>query len=48
MKQRLNENNDRKESELLVFIKAKDLSAYVLLISGLSVFVWGKNGVSGS
>ena len=29
MKQKLNENDDRKESELLVFIKAKDLSAYI-------------------
>ncbi|MDY4182982.1 MAG: four helix bundle protein [Candidatus Onthovivens sp.] len=36
MKQRLNENDERKESELLVFIKAKDLSAYILLISGKS------------
>lgn len=29
MKQKLNENDERKESELLVFIKAKDLSAYI-------------------
>ena len=36
MKQRINENDDRKESELLVFVKAKDLSAYILLISGKS------------
>lgn len=36
MKQRLNKNGDRKESELLVFIKAKDLSSYILLISGKS------------
>lgn len=33
MKQRLVEFKDRKESELLVFIKAKDLSAYILFIS---------------
>ena len=36
MKQRLVEFKDRKESELLVFIKAKDLLAYILLISGKS------------
>ena len=36
MKQKLVEFKDRKESELLVFIKAKDLSAYILLISGKS------------
>ena len=36
MKQRLNVSDDRKESELLVFIKAKDLSSYILLISGKS------------
>ncbi len=29
-------NNERKESELLVFIKAKNLSSYILLISGKS------------
>ena len=33
MKQRLVEFKDRNESELSVFIKAKDLSAYILLIS---------------
>lgn len=37
MKQRLNETGQRKESELLVFIKAKDLAAYILLISGKSL-----------
>ena len=36
MKLRLNESGDEKESELLVFIKVKDLSAYILLISGKS------------
>ncbi len=36
MKQRLNENGERKESALLVFIKAKDSSVYILLISGKS------------
>lgn len=36
MKQRLNENIERNESELLAFIKAKDLSACILLISGKS------------
>lgn len=36
MKQTLVEFIDRKESELLVFIKAKDLSTYILLISGKS------------
>lgn len=36
MKQTLIEFKDRKESELLVFIKAKDLSTYILLISGKS------------
>lgn len=37
MKQRLNDNDEREESELLVFIKAKDLSFYILLISGKSL-----------
>ena len=37
MKQRLVEFKDRKESELFLFIKAKDLSAYILLISGKSI-----------
>lgn len=37
MKQRLNDNSERKESKLLVFIKAKDLSYYILLISGKSL-----------
>ena len=36
MKQRLVEFKDRKENELLVFLKTKDLSAYILLISGKS------------
>ncbi len=33
MKQNLNENVERKETELLVFIKAKDLCAYILKAS---------------
>ncbi len=32
----MNENEDGKESELLVFIKAKDLASYILLIIGKS------------
>ena len=36
MKQRLVEFKDRKESELLVFIKPKDLSVYILLFSSKS------------
>ncbi len=36
MKQRLNESNERKETELLVFIKAKDLCAYILKASAKS------------
>ncbi len=36
MKQRLNESNERKETELLVFMKAKDLSAYILRASAKS------------
>lgn len=36
IKQRINEIGERKESELLVFIKAKDLVAYILFISGKS------------
>ena len=35
MKQRLN-NEERQESELLVFVKTKDLASYILLISGKS------------
>ena len=33
MKQRLN-NEERQESELLVFVNAKDFASYILLISG--------------
>ena len=36
MKQRMKEVNEKIESELLVFIKVKDLSAYILIISGKS------------
>ena len=36
MKQKLNENGKRKESEFIVFVKAKDLAAYILFISGKS------------
>ena len=36
MKQSLNESMERKETELLVFVKAKDLCAYILRISARS------------
>ena len=36
MRQRINTNGEREESELLVFIKVKDLAEYILLISGKS------------
>ena len=36
MRQRLHDTGERKETELLVFVKAKDLAQYILLVSGKS------------
>lgn len=36
MKQRLSNDGEQKESELLVFVKVKDLASYILLINGKS------------